>query len=299
MALTLVKYLTNLQDNDDFYELSDEEKRRLKKCMLEIYQDVVNVCNKYNLCIMLSGGSALGAVRHKGFIPWDDDIDAMIPREDYNKLLAVIENELGGEYIVVSPYSIEKKHEFLVVIKKNTTMKTFNESISGVKLDIFPLEKTPDTFIARWFAAKIIWVLLYIIKAVEKYKSRKQNYTLHKIMSRTFKSALIYRIILVTGLIFSAIPLALWYKWYDVFVSSARGTKYIAIPTGRKSYFGELLPADIFFPVSKGIFEGFEVNLPNKPDAYLSNLYGDYMTIPPEEKRERHFYTEFKLDTTK
>ena len=70
----------------------------------------------------------------------------------------------------------------------------------------------------------------------------------------------------------------------------------MGIPSGRGHYFGEIRSANTFLPPSKGIFEGLEVNLPGNPDDYLSNLYGaDYMTLPPEEKRERHFFVDIKF----
>ena len=90
----------DVKRSDGFYELSDDERYKLKQCLMEIYQDITFICKKYNLTFMLGGGSALGAVRHKGFIPWDDDLDLMMSREDYNKLIKVFPKEVGDKYII-------------------------------------------------------------------------------------------------------------------------------------------------------------------------------------------------------
>jgi lipopolysaccharide cholinephosphotransferase len=81
--------------------------------------------------------------------------------------------------------------------------------------------------------------------------------------------------------------------------SGGRESRYCTIPTGRKSYNGEALPKDVFFPPVQALFEGITVHIPRSAGTYLQNLYGDYMQIPPPEKRERHFYTAFSLDTAK
>jgi lipopolysaccharide cholinephosphotransferase len=300
MDLYLNRYLYKAPNDADFYRLSEEEKYALKKCLLGIYKDINDVCKKYNLTVMLSGGSALGAVRHKGFIPWDDDIDLMMPREDYNKLLKVIDKEIGNNYTIISPYSSDVKYIVMLVMKKNTIMRTFNDSnknISGIKIDIFPIEKTPDNVIARWFMCLTVNVFIIIIKLVSKY--RQKNPKLKEIISRTSSGFIIYHLIMFSGRICSIIPDRLWHRWLDRLLSSAKGKKYLTIATGRGSYKGELLPHDVFLPVSKGSFEGMEVNLPHNPDIYLSNLYGNYMELPAVEKREQHDCFEFCLDTTK
>ena len=80
-------------------ELSEEESAQLKRCLLEIFLHVTKICQTHGLRYMLSGGSCLGAVRHHGFIPWDDDLDVMMPRPDYERLLGLLdEGELGDEF---------------------------------------------------------------------------------------------------------------------------------------------------------------------------------------------------------
>ena len=89
----------NLSQISVLRELTDKERERLRKCLFSIYKDIALVCSKYGLCFMLGGGSVLGAVRHKGFIPWDDDIDLMMPREDYMKFISVFNNLEGAFHV--------------------------------------------------------------------------------------------------------------------------------------------------------------------------------------------------------
>ena len=81
--------LESSKNSNIFYELTPKEQILLRNELLSIYKDIKAICQKYNLTHMLGGGSVLGAVRHKGFIPWDDDIDLYVPRKDYDKLLAL------------------------------------------------------------------------------------------------------------------------------------------------------------------------------------------------------------------
>jgi lipopolysaccharide cholinephosphotransferase len=103
------------------YELSDDERKSLQNCLLTLYKDLQAACEKHNLCIMLCGGSALGAVRHQGFIPWDDDLDALISRSDYTKLIEVFDDELGEKYILATQdVNSDTMGPWMKIYKKNT-----------------------------------------------------------------------------------------------------------------------------------------------------------------------------------
>jgi lipopolysaccharide cholinephosphotransferase len=88
-----------------------------------------------------------------------------------------------------------------------------------------------------------------------------------------------------------------WCNLFDKLVISKDSNKYCGIPTGRKHYNGEILKKEVYLPTVKAQFEGMEVNVPNDVDSYLKNLYGDYMKLPPIEKRERHYVVEFDLNS--
>jgi lipopolysaccharide cholinephosphotransferase len=300
MKTTSAYFNEMAKTTDVFYELSDKERALLKKCLLDIYQDVTAVCNKYNLCIMLGGGSALGAVRHQGFIPWDDDFDAMMPRKDYNKLIEIFERELGERYILSVPRTdCESRTVFMVIEKKGTLMSeidSFKENMNGIKIDIFPIENTPNNKLIRTIKACVADVFCLAVKSMRFYQNK--NPAFKTCFMQNYKTKLHYYIRYFIGLMFSICSRKYLYDKYDEFVSSSKGIKYCTIPTGRRYYRGEIHPRSTFFPPVEASFEGIKVHIPHDADAYLKKLYGDYMKIPPVEKRERHFYTQFSLDTS-
>ena len=285
----------NLSQISVLRELTDKERERLRKCLFSIYKDIALVCSKYGLCFMLGGGSVLGAVRHKGFIPWDDDIDLMMPREDYMKFISVFNKELGNKYDLFYPFSNEGNFQYFVqVSRKDTILTKVNElKKMGVLIDITPIDYAPNSRYLSRLIHFLVQILRSIMYAVKSYKSNDVNYK--AVMFCSLRTKIIYCIAKCMGFIFSIFPLKSYYRLYDKLISKIHLSRFMTIAMGRKSYWRERLPCDVFLPVSKGMFEGVEVNLPCDPDTYLRNLYGDYMQIPPVEKRERHFYTEFDL----
>lgn len=262
------------------YNLSDTERKELQKILLNIYCDIAEVCRKYDLRMLMGGGSCLGAVRHKGFIPWDDDIDLVMPRSDYNKLLEIFDQEMGEKYHLVDMFKTHSGQKtFTKIMKKNTTFietVTYdNDSPTGIFVDIFPLEFLPENRFVRS-------VYLFFANIFTKLISVITGYQLSPKHSK-FREIAKYRII---GWLTSFMSVYKWVYLYTVFISSCRGNKYCFLPSdGRGVYFG-LLPVDTFLPLSKGIFEGIIVNLPHNHNTYLRNLYGNYMEFPPLDKRQ-------------
>src|SRR5690554_1182438 len=139
---------------EKIHTLSDYELKELHNTLLEIYRDVSAVCDKYGLCLMLGGGSCLGAVRHKGIIPWDDDLDVNMLRADYDKLLRVFNLELSDKYDLVN-LNTTKSGQVLhtKIMKKGTrylqTDSYGNNDPQGIFIDVFPIEALPDNSFYR------------------------------------------------------------------------------------------------------------------------------------------------------
>lgn len=273
------------------YELTDFERKKLKKSLLDIFKDISMVCEKNELVYLLGGGSCLGAVRHKGFIPWDDDFDMMMPRKSYNKLVECLMSEFPDKYFFTGPgYSSDGK--FLKVHKKGTVFESlFDNPTDGIKIDIFPIESIPQNrFLRNCHGMKLnFYSLVASCVKLRKNPSSADKYLMHchGTRAKMFMRKAI-------GFLFGWKSYSSWILKFEKEASREFKSDFVSIPSGRKHYFGEIQNKNVFFPVKNGDFEGLKVPLPNDCDSYLSNLYGDYMKIPNEEDREKHFVT--KID---
>ncbi|MDR0536943.1 MAG: LicD family protein [Tannerellaceae bacterium] len=265
-------------------EITEVERKELHSLYLSMYKDIHAVCKKYNLTLMLGGGSALGAVRHQGFIPWDDDMDLMMIRNDYEKFKQIFEEELGDNYELSCPNTKnESKSYYMHVHKKGTCMidAYFSgwEKYRGVWIEIFPMDNVPNNIILRIYKSFICRLIIFLSNSMKysqsnnKLLNKNNFYSLRKTIGRLFL------------LMIKRQPLL---NYLDKYSQYSKDTKYLTIVSGRRHYLGEILPRTVFFPVCKKNFEGIEVNLPNDWDTYLKNLYGDYMTPPLISKREKH-----------
>lgn len=283
--------------SDLFLELDEEQKQQLKGCLLGMLLDVKDVCEKNNITFLLTGGTALGAVRHKGFIPWDDDIDIAMPRKEYEKFCSVFEKELGDRYILNAPnYSADAKARFPKLLKKGTYMREIldvkNDSLNMIFLDIFILENFPDNQIVKNIKGIYCNALEFISGQVFLFENRDLA------VKEFYMSAgrLNYYIRVMLGAFFSLRKSSKWFDRIDRMVRYDKDdTKYYFIPTGRKHYFGECYEKKKVLPVSTVVFEGYEMPTFRDADYCLTSFYGDYMKIPPINQRERHFIREFKL----
>ncbi len=291
--------ISELRRNGNGRTLTDEELDRLKKVLLRCYTDVAEVCKKYDIQVMLGGGSCLGAIRHKGFIPWDDDFDINMPRKDYERFKKIFDKELGDKYILDAPnYSKSTSNRFPKVLVKGTRLielgMTENEEFGMIKIDIFTAESIPNNPIIRMikgYYCNLIMAIAGSVQYIEWYKRDKNNPLFKTTEMIKFGSK---RRIL--GGLFSFKNSQFWFDKVDKIVQYNKESSYVGFPTGRNHYFGEIHNKDDIFPLSKAIFEGKEVYVAHDVDKYLKKLYGsDYMILPPEEKREAHMIMDIKF----
>jgi len=302
MKRVTTNYLNKIANTTNvFYEFSDEERKKFQSLLFEMYLDVAQACKKHNISIMLSGGSTLGAIRHQGFIPWDDDWDAMMMREDYDRLTQIFDKELGDKYILSVPGVKEKSNElFMEVIRKDTLLRRVHnnkKNKNGIRIDIFPIENAPSGKLAQKIVGYISDGMRILFGCKNTFINRDPFYK--ACLVGTFKMSVVYYVRYIIGMLFFPISQKRLCSWFNKFTSGFKKGKYIAIPMGSKYYGGEILSREVFLPTKKAIFNGVEVDIPNDVHAYLKNLYGDYMRIPPVEERAQHFVVDFSFDTTK
>lgn len=284
--------INSMKANGNIKLLAERELHQLQMAMLNCYKDVSLVCKKNNIAIMLGGGSALGAVRHKGYIPWDDDFDLLMSREDFEHFKKIFNKELGEKYILNAPnYKESPTNRFPKVLIKGTKFvelgEEYNEETNKIKIDIFILENVPRNKVLQILKGGYCTMLMFIAGQVGTYEARKSS--LRCFMSQTLMGRMIFRRRVVIGRFFSFFSYATWCNIIDKSCQYKKQTGLLGIPSGRKHYFGEINEVGTYFPTKKGNFEDLEVNLPGDYDGYLKKLYGNYMEIPPIEKREKHY----------
>ena len=274
------------------HHLTEEELVTLKALVFESFEDFDAVCRKHRIFYTVSGGTILGSIRHKGFIPWDDDIDIQMPRKDFNKLKKVFNEELGDKYTLCAP-ELGRGHGMAVcqMKRRGTILRSYNEvskKDAGIPLDIFILETTYNSPVLRKLhgtaclmmgllmsARKTCYDLQYLEPYFEGNESLKQSFEKKAALGK-----------LVSFLTLDQMS-RLTYRVYSMCRDDR--SRYVTIPSGRKHFFGELYLRREMCRARKSEFEGRWIPIPYGYVTYLHALYGDsYMELPPEEDREQH-----------
>lgn len=296
-------YIRNKKNQERFAlkKLNKKELEEFHNILLEMYRDILGVCEMNNIKILLGGGSALGAVRHSGFIPWDEDIDLMISASDFEVFVSTFQALFSHKYYIISPLSSSRYPYMLMQIVKKGT---YTENIidvskirpTGVSIDINIIINTPNNRIIYLLHGGVSNILYFLIN------SKSFAMTLSKRAILFFSGGIIplcfYAIRVLIG--FCLFPFSykslcsFFYEWTTLYkVNSINKT----IATGRRHYFGECLKSYVFFPAKLTLFEGLNSYIPNRYEDYLENLFGsDFMDIPPEDKQEPHAYMNIDLD---
>ena len=283
-------------------QLTKEESVEMKKILMQMYKSVASLCTANGLTLILCGGSCLGAIRHQGFIPWDDDLDMCMPRRDYECLKELLlQGGLGDEYEYMFP--IKGKDAlcmFMKIYKKGTRCveagSEYTSFPKGLSIDVFPLEGVSKNSLARKWTGYRANVLRLCANMVYEASYPVSDAT-RRLTKMSGLGGLMMTTRRVLGKILGLIKHRYWVNWYDALVAHPEPSALLSIPTGRKLYEGETMPREVFLPVRKASFEGLEVNVPGQTEKYLTNLYGEnYMQLPPVEKRERHFIVDFDLN---
>lgn len=278
-----------IEDQNGFYlDANEEPIQQVHALQLAMLLEVDAICRKHGLSYYLIFGTLLGAVRHGGFIPWDDDIDIGLLRDDYEQLLPILETELDETHYKVQ--TAENDAGLTIPFAKIRCNHTiFQEFIApekaeyhqGVFLDIFPLDNVPD-------------------EADERRSLKRQYFLRHFALRRKIEgyTSRFWFLNLAYALYAMADIPDLLVKRREVMTSSVRHDteKLIAFPSARADYDTSFLLRAQLAPAKDISFCGHPVMAPAETDAQLTMLFGDYMKLPPVEDRKGHHLRRFDID---
>lgn len=267
--------------------MTPDEVRKTQRICLEMLIEIDRICRKYNIPYTLDGGSLLGAVRHKGFIPWDDDVDIIMHRKDYYRFREVCKIELDKERFFLQDETTDPAYRFgYAKMRRNNTvqLREGHEHLKdrgGVILDIFYIDNVPDGYISRRIHHFLCFCLRKIQYSVIGAKVSRNVflriwYKLLSFIPRNFTFKCLVAIAKVCNR--KETELVIHYT-YPAYNSCKYGFK--------AQCFREYIDMD---------FEGYKFKGSKLYDVYLTQLFGDYMKLPPKEKQVSHVpYVELKL----
>lgn len=269
------------------------EQQKIKAECLELLLNFDRICKKLDIEYSLAYGTLLGSIRHEGFIPWDDDIDVVMLREDYNKFCRDFSylNDNKGHGLISS-----NKNEITLPFSKvvNKSIKTITKGLkdgsdSFLSIDIFPFDGVSKNILYKYISAIIVYIsgVLLQLSKLNNHSIGKLGlsaYYLKHIISFVFKTKS-SRILLVKGI--TSISRAIPAKNADFIGATSRITCY-----GLK----DKLKKEKFLKKTLKTFEGYEFPVMEGWHEYLTNVYGDYMQLPPLDKRVNHNFKAYKID---
>lgn len=271
---------------EDYYD--QETLHKVQNVQKEILKDVLKICEENDIDVFAVFGTALGIVRHQGFIPWDDDIDVAMLRKDFIKFKKIAKTKLADKYEFLTP---EINHNYAATVihfqKKGTkfvSVDTKNcDYTQGICIDIFVYDhlahgkmRSTVQYFETWFLGRLLFLsgkgTVFI-----PYKGIKKKIALG--ICSLVRSIL--RLLKVT-------PLKIYRKFNKISQKyNVKSSEYYAAFETPKPWLNAMCKKDIY-PLKKMKFDDFYINVPNKVDKHLRKIFGDYMQLPPVEKRVNH-----------
>lgn len=266
--------------------------KKLQEVQIEILQEIVRICEKYELHYFLFYGTLIGAVRHKGFIPWDDDLDIVMPRNDYEKFMKIAPTELQSAFYLQNNDVEEDYWLAFAKVRKNDTLFEEPSLVNmpdtvhkGIFVDIFPFDYVHKNkgFILhlRFILAKAITETMHYKAGIYNSKESLNYYSLDMLLKK-----------------FSYRTLAKWHKRVSA-VSMNEKAPYLADFNTSCHYLDGIYPVEYFYPEIQGEFNGHKFMIPKSYDTLLRKVYGNYMELPKEEDRVNHRTLRIIFDTKK
>ena len=275
--------------SEDFFE-------ELHRYHLEAIKALLGFCEEHGLTCFAIGGTLLGAVRHAGFIPWDDDVDVAMPRADYDKLVA-----LAKEFpkpFVIEEYRYNKEFQsYFAKIRSEEielweTVTDASDKRGGYLVDIMPLDGTPDAALLRKLYFARMMFLRFLCGAANVHTGilTSRPKWEQKVL-RLCRSLRLYKVVTAERV----------YKRMDRLFhrQNVEQADYIGTLIGAYKT-REIVPAEYFGLLEEPVylpFEDIQLRVPKQYETYLIHIYGDYKNLPPKNQRKAHYQGEIKKIT--
>ncbi len=265
-----------MSKKNECLKLNKEELEKLHSNLLLLLKEFDRICRKHNIKYYLSDGTLLGAVRHKGFVPWDDDIDVQMSRSEYERFCEVCKEELDKSKFFFQNQETDKHYNWVygkLRLKNTTYMRVGQEHLkqdSGIFMDIFPLDNISDNKFTQYYfevmckmCRKIFWAPVGCVVKEHFY-------------SRLFFKLLCF------------IPRKLTIRVFEFFAKFYQNKETDLFAYYNLDYLRnerQVLKKEWYKKSITMEFEGYEFFVPEAYDEILTATYGDYMKLPPEDKR--------------
>lgn len=289
--------LTKICNSGLGHELSRDELQKLQRHLIKMYRDIEAVCRRHGLGICLAYGNVIGAMRHNGWIPWDDDLDIHMSRSDYDIFLSKYAKELPPQYIVTSYLSEDGSYaRFAKVIDTSTTFVPIGGSkskYSGVFVDIFPIDNVPTGKIMNKIRRAWSFFMMYTATSVMQVESKSQGYK--DLMFSSKEGRVNWRFRQVWGRVFSFASSRTWHKWIEQFAQNGKLTGFMHVMADLAICY-KPVHGDYYFPFREiELPEIGKVHIPNKYDEYLTLSYGDWRKVPDDADKWHHYVSECSI----
>lgn len=268
---------------------------KVHKIQLEMALEVKRICDKHNIKYSIIAGTLLGAVRHNGFIPWDDDLDIGMLRNDYERFIEVCKQELGNDYFLQTWETDSGFALPIAKLRKNGTRFVEQNSSDaslhcGIYIDIFPFDNIPKGRIRQILQDRSTYLLKRMLLIRMDYKVWRDNELVKKMLYKTLK-------ILSSMFSVSHIKRILYKKMIE---NNSNYSRKVVTFGGAYGYKKESIKREWLNTLEDIDFENVKLAAPCDYVDYLTYFYGDYMIPPPENKRyNRHNIIDISFEEEK